>query len=254
MCTPLNSFEIRIEKAHRTLQLHSALNYPLPPPIPHAVAQAKLANKGKSYARYLKLFVSKEWLRLVRVQHANSPNPPTGTPTSRSHAHFLLHHLSLTTNLYKPSPDLCMCREKNPMTLLRLRDQSHQQVPTHMLTIEHQVRDKYADRTCPHCSHQNIGSEIHLILQCPATKHIANEIIRSLTNTLKNTGQPAWSSLNPHQQTSLILGDPPTSLPKKFQHTWLQTMLPSILTYIALLEKHLYHIQPSTQQSPQTAP
>ena len=46
---PPQSFENRIEKAHRKLQLYSILGYPNPPPIPHAVAQAKPANKGKSY-------------------------------------------------------------------------------------------------------------------------------------------------------------------------------------------------------------
>ena len=204
-------------------------------PAPHSV-----------YTRYLKPLLSKEWLRLVRVQYANSPNPPTGTPTSRTHAHFLLHHLSLSSNLYKPSPYLSMCREKNPMTLLRLRAQSHQQVPTHMLTIEHQKRDTYADCICPQCLQPHIGSEIHIILHCPATKHIAKDLIASLAQFLDDTGQPDWSSLNPHQQTSLILADPPTSLPKKFHHTWLQTMLPPILTYITLLEKHLYSTKPST--------
>ena len=191
------SIENRIEKAHRTLQLHSSSGYPRPPPIPPTVAQAKPANKGKSYTRYLKPLVSKEWIRLVRVQYANSPNPPSGTPTSRPHAHFLLHHLSFTSNLYKPSPYLRICREKNPMTLLRLRAQSHQQVPTHMLTIEYHKRDNYADRTCPHCPPATIGSEIHIILQCPTTAHIAKDIIEFLTQTLDDTGQPTWSSLNP---------------------------------------------------------
>ena len=101
-----------------------------------------------------------------------------------------------------------MCTEKNPMTLLRLRAQSHQQVPTHMLTIEHQTRDKYAERICPHCLHPHIGSEIHIILHCPATKHIAKDLIESLTQFLDDTGQPDWASLNSHQQTSLILSDP----------------------------------------------
>ena len=47
---PSQSFENRIEKAHRKLQLYAILGYLNPPPIPHAVAQAKQANKGKSYA------------------------------------------------------------------------------------------------------------------------------------------------------------------------------------------------------------
>jgi len=112
-------------------------------------------------------------------------------------------------------------------------------------------RDNYADRTCPHCPPANIGSEIHIILQCSTTAHIAKDIIEFLTQTLDNTGQPTWSSLNPHQQTSLILADPPTSLPKKFHHTWFETVLPHILTYITQLEKHLYHSPHSAGQSQQ---
>ena len=175
--------------------------------------------------------------------HPTPPQaPPPQEPMQTSFC-TTSHSLPTSTNLPPISP---CAQKKNPMTLLRLRAQSHQQVPTHMLTIEHQTRDKYSERICPHCLHPHIGSEIHIILHCLATKHIAKDLIESLTQFLDDTGQPDWASLNSHQQTSLILSDPPTPLPKKFHHTWLQTMLPPILTYIALLEKHLYSTKPPT--------
>jgi len=73
------------------------------------------------------------------------------------------------------------------------------------------------------------GSEIHLILECPATSHVAMNLIKLLTTLLYDTCQSDRSTLTFHQQTSLILGDPPSTLPKKFHHVWLQSTLPTIL-------------------------
>jgi len=86
------------------------------------------------------------------------------------------------------------------------------------------------------------GSEIHLILECPATSHVALNLIQFLTTLLHDTCQPDWSTLTTHQQTSLILGDPPSTLPKKFHHVWLQSTLPAILAYVSHLEIFLYNI------------
>ena len=110
-----------------------------------------------------------------------------------------------------------MCGHRNPMSLLRLRSQSHQSIPTHMLTIDDNQRDTYDSRVCLYCPSGVTGSEIRLILECPTTSHVALDLIQLLTTLLYDTCQLDCTTLT-HQQTSLVLGDPPSTLPKKFHH------------------------------------
>jgi len=60
---------------------------------------------------------------------------------------------------------------------------------------------------------------MHILLQCPSTKHIANDLVATLTTLLTHSHQPTWNSLTLYQQTSIMLADPPTTLPKKFHQT-----------------------------------
>ena len=243
---PQHTIENRIAKAHSTLMISST--YPGPPSMPRSVTLAKPKNKGKSYTTFLKPIVSAEWLRQIRLKYPHAPLPPSGNVSSRLHAHFLLHHLSLCNNLYKLPPYLKMCGHRNPMSLLRLRSQSHQSIPTHMLTIIDNQRDTYDSRVCLYCPSGVTGSEIHLILECPTTSHVALDLIKLLTTLLYDTCQPDWSTLTTHQQTSLILGDPPSTLPKKFHHVWLQSTLPAILDFVSHLEIFLYNMTQSLKQ------
>jgi len=64
--------------------------YPGPPSVLRSVKLAKPKNKGKSYTTFLKLIVSAEWLRQIRLKNLQSPLPPSGNVSSRQHAHFLL--------------------------------------------------------------------------------------------------------------------------------------------------------------------
>ena len=82
----------------------------------------------------------------------------------------------------------------------------------------------------------------HLILEFPATSHVALDLIQLLTTLLYDTCQPDWSTLTTHEQTSLILGDPPSTLSTKFHHVWLQSTLPAIFDYVSQLETVLYNI------------
>ena len=116
------------------------------------------------------------------------------------------------------------------MSLNRLRSQRYQLIPTHKFTIENAQRVTYDQKLGPYYDQQATGIEIHILLQCPGTKHIANEIIATLTTLLTHSHQPTWNSLTLRQQTSIILADPPTTLPKKFHQTWLHATLPHILT------------------------
>jgi len=168
----------------------------------------------------------------------------------------MIHGPSLYNNLYKIPPYLNICTEGNPMSLTRFRSQSHQLIPTHMfnksniiITIENAQRVTYDQKICPDCELQATGTEIHILLQCPGTKHIANDLISTLTILLTHSHQPTWNSLTLRQQTSIMLADPPTTLPKKIHQTWLRATLPHILTYIAALDTHL-HNTPHALQPP----
>jgi len=66
-----------------------------------------------------------------------------------------------------------------------------------------------------------------MILQCPGTKHVANTVINTLSNLLKQRNQSAWDFL----KTSIILADPPPSLPQKIHTTWLHATFHHILAY-----------------------
>ena len=204
------------------------------------VALAKPGNRGKSYTTYLKPLVTAQWIWQLTAAHP--PQSTSATPTGRSQAHFMIHGPSLYNNLYKIPPYLNICTQRNPMSLTRFRSQSHQLIPTHTFTIQNAQRVTYDQNSCPYCDHSAIGNEIHILLQCPGTKQIAKDLVATLTTLLTHSHQPTWNSLTLYQETSIMLADPPTTLPKKFHQTWLHATLPHILTYIAVLETHLYNI------------
>jgi len=83
---------------------------------------------------------------------------------------------------------------------------------------------------------------MHILLQCPGTKRVANDLIATLSKLLERSHQRTWNSLILYQQTSIIFADPPTTLTKQFHHTWLHATLHHILTYIAALETHMYNM------------
>jgi len=111
-----------------------------------------------------------------------------------------------------------------------------------MLTIADNQQDAYDSRVCLYCPSGVTGSEIHLILESPATSHVALDLIKLLTTLLYDTCQPDQSTLTTHQQTSLILGNPPSTLPKKFHHVLLQSTFPAILDDVSHLETSLYNM------------
>jgi len=74
--------------------------------------------------------------------------------------------------------------------------------------------------------------------------HVALDLIELLTNLLYDTCQPDWTTLTTHQQTSLMVGDPSSTLPKKLHHVWLpvKSTLSDILDYVSHFENLLYLI------------
>jgi len=221
------------------------LSYPGPPTMAMSVALAKTGNTGKSYTAYLKPLVTAEWIRQLTA--SQPPQPAHATPTGRTQAHFMIHGPSLYNNLYKIPPYLNICTECNPMSLTGIRFQSQQLIPTHKFTIENAQRVTYDQKLCPYCDQHATGNDIHILLQCPGTKHIANDLIATLATLLTHSHQPTWNSLTLYQQTSIMLADPSTTLPKKFHQTWLHATLSHILTYIAAFETHLYNMSHALQ-------
>jgi len=103
---PQHTIDNRIAKAHSTLMISNT--YPGPPFMPRSVTLAKPKNKRKSYTTFLKPIVSTEWLLQIRLKYPHTLLTPSGNVSSKLHAHFLLHHLSLCNNLYKLPPYLKM--------------------------------------------------------------------------------------------------------------------------------------------------
>jgi len=159
----------------------------------------------------------------------------------------MIHGPSLYNHLYIIPPYLNIYTERNPMSLTRFHCQSHQLIPTHKFTIENAQRVTYDQKLCPYCDQQATGTEIHILLQCPGTKHIANDLIATLTTLLTHSHQSTWNSLTLRQQTSITLADPPTTLSDFFRQIWLHATLPHILTYILALETHLYNMSHALQ-------
>jgi len=82
----------------------------------------------------------------------------------------------------------------------------------------------------------------------PSTsKRMSNDLITTLSTLLTHCHQPTWNSFTLCQQTSIILADPPTTLPEHFHQTWLHATLHHILTYIAALDTHVYNMSHALQ-------
>jgi len=69
----------------------------------------------------------------------------------------------------------------------RFCSQSHQLIPNHKLTNENAQRVTYNQKLCPYCDQQATGTEIHILLQCPGTKHIADHLIIILCKLLEDS-------------------------------------------------------------------
>jgi len=87
---------------------------------------------------------------------------------------------------------------------------------THMLTIVDNHRDTYESRVCLYFPSGVTGSEIHLILECPATSHVAQDLNIII---LSNSSQP--SSMTPGNQIGA-----PSSPTNKHPLSWVTPHLP----------------------------
>jgi len=112
----------------------------------------------------------------------------------------------------------------------------------------HTATNKALEMKYASCSNAIGGTSCsNAIRVLSGTTHVANDLVATVTTLLTHSHQPTWNSLTLYQQTSIMLAHPPTTLPKKFNKTWLHATLPHILTYIAALETHLYNIPHALQ-------
>ena len=238
---PQHTIENTVDKAHSTLMIDS-ITYPGPPLTPRLVTFANPKNRGKSYTTFLKPIVSAEWLRLIPLKYPHAPRaqPPSVNVSSRPHAHFLPHHLSLCNNLYKLPSHLTTCGHCNPMSLLRPRSQSHQSIPTHMLTIDNNQPTKHLRRSI--VSLLSIRGDWlgnpHLILECPKTCHVALDLIQLLTNLLYHD----WLDYPDNTPTNLFYSRrPPIHATQEVPSHLVEVNPPAILVYVSQLEIFLYN-------------
>ena len=232
------SMENRIVAAHTLLRLSQ--QYPGPPPIPLSVQQAKVTNKCKTYNRYLKKFVNQEWFR--QLNSAHQPHIPSPSPTSRTHAYvqnFLPAHF---TNHYKLPLYITLYTASNTISILRLRTQCHELIPTHAPEYLSSRRDEYSSRLCNYCSLQETGSETHIILDCPYTQPILHIITTPISKLLSKLALPSLSQLSQQQQVAIILGNPPPDLVRERHPAWIKAALPHCIKYIFTLQQLLYSI------------
>jgi len=82
-----------------------------------------------------------------------------------------------------------------------------------------------------------------MLCEWPTTSHIALDLIQVLTRLLYDNCQVDWTTLTTHQQISFSLGDPPSSLSKKFHYIWSNLTLPAILHCVSQLENLLFNIK-----------
>jgi len=64
-----------------------------------------------------------------------------------------------------------------------------------MLTINDNQRDTYDDQVCLYYPAGVNGSEIHVILECPTTSHVALDLIQLLTDLLTDYPMPRTVSV-----------------------------------------------------------
>ena len=156
------------------------------PRTPPQVAQAKPRNRNKAFANFLKTFASVVCHKDI---HRNHPASQNNLPyTSCTRVYFQIMRDSLKTIFFHPSPFITHHSALNAMSLFRIRTQSHGAIPTHCYHFEDSHHHQYSDCLCPRCTTNTVGCQIHAILDCPYSKHLALPLIRKIRTLLYNAG------------------------------------------------------------------
>ena len=109
--------------------------------------------------------------------------------------------------------------------------------------------------SCIFCEHSanifSLGDETHIFLRCPATANLISDTATQIDQILRLFDAPPWSSLTDAQRVSILLGNPPISLLKKYTKGWMQECVPLLHTYTTKLRSLLATLLPSPPPEPE---
>ena len=224
---PEEAIEKKMRQAKTHMDPQLGPHYRLPPPV----QQAKEENREKSYHNWLKVQASKLWLQELTLLTLPSAEP------GRMPAYVRLNGTDLSRiSLYKPAPYLRQ-HHGHALDLVRLRAQAWKMyIPTHLHYDTRHAREDYMHRYCGYCQQKEVlGDETHILLVCPTTEKLRNELIPQLERKLRLLDGPLWSSLTDNDRASVMLGNPPPSLLQKHIKTWMEESMPLIHSYTTAL-------------------
>ena len=91
-------------------------------------------------------------------------------------------------------------------------------------------------RYCGYCKQKEVlGDETHILLVCPTTRKLRDELIPQLERKLRLLDGPRWSSLTDNDRASVMLGNPPPSLLQKHINAWMEESMLLIHSYTTAL-------------------
>jgi hypothetical protein len=225
---PPQAMERLMEKAQHHLHPQSALH---PPPVNQALPE----NKEKSYKNWLRVQASNLWRRELMFFKLPAQAP------GRLSAYVQYNTKDLErVNLYKPAPYLSI-HHGHALDLIRLRVQAWTQyIPTHLHFSGRKAQPQYQHRYCEYCRQPSaLGDETHIFLKCPTTASLVSETVDQIHKKLRLFDAPPWSSFTDIQRVSILLGNPPPSLLKKYTKEWMQECVPLLHTYTTKLRSLL---------------
>jgi hypothetical protein len=214
--------------------------HPQPAQNPPQVNQARPGNKEKSYKNWLRVQASDLWRRELMTLKSRICAP------GRFQAYVQYNTTDLErVNLYKPAPYLSI-HHGHALDLIRLRTQAWPQyIPTHLHFSGRKGRQEYQHRHCAYCHRQGVlGDETHIFLRCPATASLTSETATQINRILRLFDAPPWSSFTDTQRVSILLGNPPPSLLKKYTKGWMQECVPLLHTNTTKLRSLLVTLLP----------
>jgi hypothetical protein len=232
-----------MEKLMQQAQRHL---HPQPAQHPPQVNQARPGSKEKSYKNWLRVQASNLWRHELMTLKSWMLAP------GRLKAYVQHNTTDLErVNLYKPAPYLSI-HHGHALDLIRLRTQAWPQyIPTHLHFSGRSGRQDYQDRHCVYCHQQTLGDETHIFLRCPATANLISDTATQIDQILRLFDAPPWSSLTDAQRVSILLGNPPISLLKKYTKGWMQECVPLLHTYTTKLRSLLATLLPSPPPEPE---
>jgi len=218
-----------------------------PLPEPYYMSQTLPHNREKVFARSLNKIISELW-RNEFLEEFQDP------PVTRKDAYIIIAGQDLNrADLFQAAPYITMDTKISTKALLRLRTQHTDEIPTHNhLYYDEQTgkseKTDYVDRKCPACAEHTyspnqplppIGSETHLLMQCPHTPtNIMEPFIHNISKKLMSFRLPKWTDIPVNQQVSLALGSTPP-ITWKISNKKLRIMRHATLNHASLVALRL---------------